>query len=62
MTRASSIHAMRCPCAACRPCLPTPRSLLAWPLAIAVAAGGAAGILLDLSGCTPAIGAALGVL
>jgi hypothetical protein len=62
----TALHSMRCSCVRCSPPLPRPRALISvrWPTVItsALICWIVIGILLDLAGCTPAIGATLGML
>jgi hypothetical protein len=60
------IHAMHCPCGQCSRPFPRPRAMLSirWPTVItsSLICWIVVGILLDITGCTPAIGIILGML
>lgn len=57
----NQIHPMGCDCQPCTGRHPDATSALQWKATLIVLAGGALAMLLDMTGCTPLIAAALGM-
>lgn len=58
----NQIHPMGCDCQPCTGRHPEPEAILPWAAVWITLAGGTLALLLDATGCTPAIAAALGMM